>query len=160
MLFRSIAITANSVITNVLDQATYNSISNQLFQNSGVVTFPSWLEQYFGCTNNPGAAPHADPSGDGEDNYSKFLAGMNPTNRASYFHILSAIPQNNDMFVTWLAGGGRTNVLQVTTNLGENWSNVSPNIVLSGSGDSVTNYLDVGALNGNSTRFYRVLLVQ
>jgi hypothetical protein len=126
---------------------------------TGTVTFGSWLEQYFDCTNDPNAAPNADPSGDGEDNYTKFLAGMNPTNSASYFHILSATPVGNDLQVSWMCGGGRTNVLQTTTNLGGTWSNVSPNIVLAGSGDNVTNYLDVGAVTNTPARFYRVLLL-
>jgi hypothetical protein len=156
----TIYITPDSVTTNTLNQDMYNSISNQVFQNTGIVTFPSWLEQYFGCTNNPDAAPDAAPSGDGQDNYTKFLAGMNPTNSASYFHILSAAPEGNDMQVSWMCGGGRTNVLQTTTNLGGIWSDVSPDIVLAGDGDSVTNYLDVGAITNASARFYRVQLVQ
>jgi len=155
----TIYITPDSVTTNMLDQAMYNSISNQVFQNTGIVTFGSWLEQYFGCTNDPDAAPTADPSGDGQDNYTKFLAGMNPTNAASYFHILSATNEGNDMFVSWLCGGGRTNVLQTTTNLVGSWSNVSPNIVLAGDGDSITNYLDAGAVTNASARFYRVRLL-
>ena len=152
-------ITPDSVTTNVLNQAMYNSISNQVFQNTGIVTFPSWLEQYFGCTNNPDAAPTADPSGDGQNNYVKFLAGMNPTNAASYFHILSAASEGNNLRVSWMCGGGRTNVLQTTTNLGGTWSDVSPDIVLAGSGDSVTNYLDVGAVTNTPARFYRVRLL-
>jgi hypothetical protein len=50
--------------------------------------------------------------------------------------------------------------MQATINLGGSWFNVSPNIVLVGNGDSVTNYLDVGAVTNATTRFYRVLLVQ
>ncbi len=156
----TIYLTASNVATAPLDQATFNSISNQLFQANGTVTFGSWLVQYFGCTNNPDAAPTADPSGDGEDNYSKFLAGMNPTNSASYFHILSATPAGNDLLVSWLCGGGRTKLLQTTANLGGTWSNVSPDIVLAGSGDVTTNYLDVGAVTNAPARYYRVLLVQ
>lgn len=156
----TISVTTTSVSTAPLDQATYDSISNQVFQSTGIVTFPSWLEQYFDCTNDPDAQPNADPSGDGEDNYSKFLAGMNPTNYASYFHILAATPQGNDLMVSWMCGGGRTNVLQTTTDLGGSWSNTSPNIILAGSGDSVTNYLDVGAVTNSPARFYRVQLVQ
>jgi len=156
----TIHVTTSSVTTSALDQAAFNSVSNQVFQSTGIVTFGSWLEQYFDCTNDPAAAPTADPSGDGEDNYSKFLAGMNPTNSASYFHILSASLQGNDLLVTWLGGGGRTNVLQATTHLGGDWYNISPTMVLAGSGDSVTNYLDVGAVTNTPARFYRVQLVQ
>jgi hypothetical protein len=156
----TISVTVSNVTTASLNQATYDSISNQVFQATGTVTFGSWLEQYFDCTNDPAAAPDADPSGDGQDNYTKFLAGMNPTNAASYFHILSATPEGNDELVSWMCGGGRTNVLQTTTNLGGSWSAVSPSIVLAGNGDSVTNYLDVGAVTNTPARFYRVQLVQ
>ena len=156
----TISVTASTVTTAPLDQATFDSISNQLFQVTDTVTFGAWLEQYFDCTNDPDAAPTADPSGDGQDNYTKFLAGMNPTNSASYFHILSATHQGNDELVSWMCGGGRTNVLQTTTNLGGTWSNISPNIVLAGDSDSVTNYLDVGGFTNAPARFYRVLLVQ
>ena len=64
------------------------------------------------------------------------------------------------MRVNWTCGGGRTNVLQATTNLGGSWFDFSPIIVLADSGDSVTNYLDVGAVTNTPARFYRVLLVQ
>ncbi|MGH7952320.1 MAG: FecR family protein, partial [Limisphaerales bacterium] len=156
----TISVTTSSVTTAPLDQATYDSISNQVFQSTGTVTFGSWLEQYFDCTNDPDAQPTADPDGDGQDNYTEFLAGTDPTNSVSYFHILSATPQENNLMVSWMCGGGRTNVLQATTNLGGSWSNVSANIVLAGSGDSVTNYLDLGGVTNAPARFYRVQLVQ
>ncbi len=153
----TIVFDASNFSTSALTQATYDAMLTQVNQTNE--TFASWQGQYFGCTNDPDAALNADPSGDGQDNYTKFLAGMNPTNSASYFHILSATHQGNDELVSWMCGGGRTNVLQTTTNLGESWSNVSPNIVLAGDGDSVTNYLDVGAVTNGPSRFYRVLLL-
>lgn len=154
----TIVFDASNFSTSALTQATYDAMLAQVNQTDE--TFASWQVQYFDCTNDPDAAPAADPSGDGQDNYTKFLAGMNPTNPASYFHILSATPEGNNLLVSWLCGGGRTNVLQTTTDLGGTWSDVSPNIVLAGSGDSVTNYLDAGAVTNTPARFYRVQLVQ
>src|SRR5207302_2588180 len=143
----SIFLTASNVTTATLTQDMYNSISNQVFQATGTVTFQSWLVHYFGCTNNnPAAAPHADPDGDGQDNWTEFLAGTDPTSSASAFRILSATTEGNNLRVKWTCGGGRTIVLQTATDLGGSWSNVSPNIVLAGSGDTITNYLDVGAV--------------
>ncbi len=153
----TIVFDASNFSTSALTQATYDAMLAQINQTDE--TFASWQGQYFGCINDPDAAPTADPSGDGEDNYSKFLAGMNPTNTASYFHILSTTHQGNDELVSWMCGGGRTNVLQTTTNLGGSWFNVSPNIILAGDGDSITNYLDVGAVTNASARFYRVRLL-
>ena len=39
------------------------------------------------------------------------------------------------------------------------FTNVSPNIILPGSGDVVTNYLDLGGATNSSFRFYKVRLV-
>jgi hypothetical protein len=60
----------------------------------------------------------------------------------------------------WTSGGSRTNVVQVAADLaGGTYSNVSDNIILSGAGDCVTNYLDAGAVTNSLVRFYRVRLV-
>jgi PKD repeat protein len=120
--------------------------------------FQSWQVQYFGSTNNPAADPNADPDGDGQNNLSEFLAGTNPTNSASAFRILSAAGAQNGLLVTWMCGGGRTNILQTATDLNTPWSNLSPNLILPGSGDVITNYLDVGTLTNTPGRFYRVRL--
>ena len=36
--------------------------------------------------------------------------------------------------------------------------NISPNIVITGNGDIITNYLDIGAVTNWPARFYRVRL--
>ncbi len=156
----SIFITSNNVVTNVLTQAMYDSLSNAIVHVTGPVTLGSWLTYYFGCTNTAAAAPNADPDGDGQSNLNEFLAGTDPTSNASSFRILSAAAAGNDMRVTWICGGGRTNVLQSATKLGGNWSNVSANIFLAGSGDMPTNYLDIGATTNAAAKFYRVQLIQ
>jgi hypothetical protein len=46
----------------------------------------SWQNQYFG-TNNPMAAPGADPDGDGQTNLFEFTAGLVPTDPKSKFSI-------------------------------------------------------------------------
>ncbi len=154
----TIGLSANIVSTNVLTQATYDAMEALINQTNA--TFASWQVQYFGCTNNPAAAPGADPDGDGANNLAEYLAGTNPTNSASVFHILSANPAGNDLLVTWLCGGGRTNVLQATTNLSGPWLNISSNIVLLGTDDVTTNFLDLGGVTNASAKFYRVQLVQ
>ena len=157
----SIFITSNNVITNVLTHAMYDSLSNSIVQVTGPVTLGSWLTYYFGCTNNnAAAAPGADADGDGQNNLNEFMAGTDPTSSASTFRILSATATGNNIRVTWTCGGGRTNVLQSTTSLGGNWSNVSTNIVLLGSGDVRTNYLDAGTTTNALAKLYRVQLVQ
>jgi hypothetical protein len=69
------------------------------------------------------------------------------------------VPTNNDMLVSWTAGGGRTNVVQSATDLTGSYTNVSPNIILPGTGDVTTNYLDAGAATDAANRFYRIRLV-
>lgn len=100
-----------------------------------------------------------DPDGDGFSNLQEFQAGTDPTNSASAFRILGVAVTNDDLLVTWAAGGGRTNVVQVATDLAGGYSNVSPDIVLAGSGVVTTNYLDAGATTNGSSRYYRLRLV-
>jgi beta-glucanase (GH16 family) len=118
-----------------------------------------WKQQYGLNPFDPTVAA-ADPDGDGQSNLQEFLAGTDPTNNASSFHVVSTLPQGPDILITWMCGGNRTNVVQVVTGLvGGVYSNISDNIVLSGTGDCVTNYLDAGAVTNSLPHFYRVRLV-
>jgi len=116
-----------------------------------------WNQQYGFSPFDPTVAA-ADADGDGMSNLQEFLTGTDPTNSASYFHLISITSQGDDILITWMCGGGRTNVVQAAYDLINGYSNVSSNIVLSGSGDSVTNYLDTGAAT-NSPYFYRIQLI-
>jgi len=118
-----------------------------------------WKQQYGLDPFNLSVAA-ADPDGDGMSNLQEYLTGTDPTNNASYFHIISATPQGSDMLVTWECGGGRTNVLQANTDLvNGTYTNVSGNIIISGPGVSVTNYLDTGAVTNAPFLYYRIQLV-
>jgi len=64
-----------------------------------------------------------------------------------------------DLDVSWSAGGGRTNVVQAAADLTGSYTNVSPNIILPGSGDVTTNYLDARAATNAPARYYRIRLV-
>jgi alpha-galactosidase len=121
--------------------------------------FLAWQIRYFGSTGNPDAAASVDPDGDGMSNFQEYLAGTDPTNCTSAFRILGVVATNNDVLVTWATAGGRTNVLQSITGLGGSYTNVSPDIILPGSGDTTTNYPDTGAATNAANRFYRVRLV-
>jgi len=70
--------------------------------------FVTWQFQYFGCTNCPQAAPHADPLGKGMTNTNQFLAGLDPTNSASAFRATAAPASNGGFTVTWSSVGGKT----------------------------------------------------
>lgn len=101
----------------------------------------------------------ADPDGDGIPTWQELLAGTDPTNSASAFRILSIAPEGNDVRVTWRTVGGKTNAVQAASNLAGSYSDVSSNIIITGSSDTTTNYLDIGAVTNSPARFYRVRLV-
>ena len=128
-----------------------------------LTAFQQWQILYFGSTNNPSADPAADPDADGQNNLAEFLSGTNPTNSQSALRIISAVQQSTNVVITWATAGGFTNAVQATSgdaNNGytNNFTDVSGPIVISGSGDAITNYADGGVTNSPS-RFYRVRLV-
>ncbi|HTA28939.1 MAG TPA: immunoglobulin domain-containing protein, partial [Candidatus Cybelea sp.] len=59
-----------------------------------VTSYQSWQLQYFGCTNCPQADPNADPAGTGQNNWFKYIAGLDPTNPASRFVVTAAAVTN------------------------------------------------------------------
>jgi beta-glucanase (GH16 family) len=117
-----------------------------------------WKQQYGFNPFDPTVA-NADPDGDGMSNLQEYLAGTDPTNGASFFHIISVAPQGNDMLITWMSGGGVTNVVQATTNLALGYSDISTDIVTAGTGTSLTNsYVDPGGATNNPNQYYRIRL--
>ena len=130
---------------------------------SPLTPFQQWQEAHFGCTNCAGANATDDPDGDGMDNLAEFLAGTDPNNSASGLRIISALPQGNDVMITWKTGGGSTNIVQATGgdvsgNYATNFNDISGPIVIPGSGDVTTNYLDLGGATNMPSRFYRIRL--
>src|SRR5262249_29997905 len=116
-------------------------------------------EQAYGLDPLNAADANPDNDGDGISNLQEHLAGTDPTNSASAFRIVGVVATNNDVLVTWATAGGRTNVVQSASNISGSYSNVSSNIILPGSGDTTTNYLDAGAATNAAGRFYRIKLV-
>ncbi|HUJ12008.1 MAG TPA: immunoglobulin domain-containing protein [Verrucomicrobiae bacterium] len=154
--------TYSVIVSNSAGTAT--SASATLILQSSASPFQNWQTQYFGCTNCLRADPSADPDGDGMNNEAEFLAGSDPTNSASALHIISVLPQNNDIVVTWQTTGGHTNMVQATVGDGNggystNYVDISDVIILPGSIDLITNYVDVGGATNIPSRFYRVRLV-
>jgi hypothetical protein len=101
----------------------------------------------------------ADSDGDGQSDFAEYFAGTDPTNSASAVRISSVIQTNNDILITWQTTGGHTNVVQAAPDLSGSYSNVSLNIVITGSGDATTNFLDSGAATNGPSHYYRVRLV-
>jgi len=152
--------TYSVVVSNSVNAATSGSAMLAL---PGSSPFQTWQNQYFGNSTNPAAAPGADPLGKGISNTNQFLLGLNPTNPASVFRILSVVPQSNDVVIIWATGGGPTNVVQATggdVNGGyaTNFTDISGPIAIPGSGDTTNNYLDTGGATNNPSRYYRIRL--
>lgn len=142
---------------------TSTLVSNNLI--TVLSAFQAWQNQYFGCTNCAQAQPDADPLGKGISNTNQFLAGLNPTNFASLFRIISVAPQGSNVVITWTAAGTRTNAVQVMGGgtagaYGTNFTDISSSIILQGSVDVTTNYVDGGGATNAPSRFYRIRLVQ
>jgi hypothetical protein len=69
----------------------------------------------------------------------------------------------SNLRLTWATRAGRTNYVQVTSGTAgsytNNFTNLSPLIVASGTGNVVTNYLDVGGATNLPARYYRIRLI-
>ena len=98
------------------------------------------------------------------NNQAEFLAGTDPNSAASALQIISVVPQgSNDVLITWSTAGGYTNAVQAATGdpsngFSTNFTDVSGPIVISGSGNVTTNYVDGGGLTNGPSRYYRVRL--
>jgi T5SS/PEP-CTERM-associated repeat protein len=121
-----------------------------------------WKQQYGFDPLNPAVAT-TDPDGDGFSNLQEYLAGTDPTNSASYFHIVCVTPTNAaDVLVSWVTGDERTNALQATagdTSGGYNTNGFADIFTVTNTLGTVTNYLDAGAATNFPARYYRVRVV-
>jgi hypothetical protein len=120
----------------------------------------SWKQQYGLDAFDPNLA-NEDTDGDGMNNLDEYLTGTNPTNSASYFHIVSVTRETNNMRVKWTTQGGHTNRVYVSTGAAgggytNNFGNLSPFIIIPGTGASTTNYLDVGGATNGPGRYYHI----
>jgi len=76
--------------------------------------------------------------------------------------ITSITPQGSDIQITWSTTGGTTNALQATFGTPEyntNFVDISGPLIISGVGNTTTNYVDPGALTNSSAEYYRIRLV-
>ena len=79
------------------------------------------------------------------------------------FQVISLAPQGANVVITWKTAGVRTNAVQAASggSYGANgFADISGPIIINVSGDTTTNYTDVGGATNVPSRFYRVRLVQ
>jgi len=80
----------------------------------------------------------------------------------SPFNITAIAREGDDIRVTWTCGAAMTNVLQATSgavdgSYTDNFVDLSPQIILTGSASAVTtNFLDSGGATNSPPRYYRV----
>jgi hypothetical protein len=116
-----------------------------------------WEVQYF---SRIGVDPTADPDHDGGSNYQEYLAGTNPTNGTSFLRITSLAITGSDVAVNWTTVGGKSYIVQTNSTANGAFVDSTPVIVVPGTGESVTNYLDQNARANWPLRLYRVRLAQ
>jgi len=74
------------------------------------------------------------------------------------YQLLSATKEGNNLRVSWLTAGGRTNTVQAAGSVSGTFSDVSAAIRIPGVGLVTTNYLEIGGAT-NLARFYRLKAV-
>jgi hypothetical protein len=115
-----------------------------------------WEVRYFGRI---GVDPKADPDTDGMSNNAEFLAGTNPTNSASLLRITSLTVTGENVVVNWTTVGGKGYIVQTNSSANGSFVDSSPAIVVPGTGEGMTNYLDLRGRTNGPLRFYRVRLI-
>jgi hypothetical protein len=85
------------------------------------------------------------------------------TNTSSFLVTSIASTNTTDILITWTTTGGTTNVVQVNpgdvnSSYTTNFTDLSPFIIVSGSGASSTNYSDAGGATNFPSRYYRIRL--
>jgi PKD repeat protein len=119
--------------------------------------FQAWQLQYFGCTNCPQAQTNADSDSTGQNNFFKYVAGLNPTNPAAIF-AFQVVPVTNQP--TWKnisfspVVAGRTYTPQFSTDLGSGvWQRLTTLVPPVTNGTQVT-FTDTNAVM--LQEYYRV----
>jgi hypothetical protein len=71
------------------------------------------------------------------------------------YRILSTTLQGDNLVVTWLTAGGRTNTGQKASSLSAGFSDLSSPVIIAGVGLVTNSYVDIGGAT-NGARFYRM----
>ena len=118
---------------------------------------PDAFEDANGLDKNSAADAVNDLDGDGASNLSEYLAGTNPRDPSSTFRITDIVKESNGIRITWKTAGGQINQLQSASSLVSNaFSDLGPQVVVSGNGDRTVSQFDVRTLPAGSSIYYRV----
>lgn len=106
-------------LSGSLNLTVLDTIPDNFGTYAGDTLPDDWQVQYFGV-DNPLAAPHADPTGGGQDNLFKYIAGLDPLDVNSRFAIASApVPSQPGQMRIIISPvlAGRTYTVRTTTDL-------------------------------------------
>ncbi len=122
-------------------------MGSQAFQTNGIL----FNGQY---TLSAAAAGGGDSGGSGS-------YGLDMEFQPLPFQITSVAAQSNNVLLTWTTTGGSINVVQASNgdasgNYSNNYFNLSPLLVIPGSGATNASYVDVGGATNFPSRYYRV----
>ena len=99
-----------------------------------------------------------DPDHDGQNNLAEYLAGTDPRSAASSFRILSATPfVGHNVRLTWTTVGGHCYVVQTATSPAARFTDCSPVLTVTGTGEGTTSYTCLGGASGDAA-YYRIRL--
>ncbi len=123
-------------------------------QYAGDALPDSWQDMFFG-PNNPLAAPDADPTGTGQNNYFKYIAGLDPTDPTSKFVVNvepdPPTPGTVDIKIEPVFGNRTYTLFSATQLSPPNWMPVDSVAVPDGAGFRFSQTVTPG-----TNRFYHV----
>jgi hypothetical protein len=135
------------------DRNTARGISNWTTGDTDGNGLPDWWElKYFGVLT--GTDPNADPDHDGVSNLNEYLAGTNPTNAASYFHIVS-VTRGSPTKILVTCEPGKFYTLFWVDDIATNWNVVAGQYRIP---SSVEGVIELDDATSATNRFYRVKL--
>jgi hypothetical protein len=114
-----------------------------------------WRLQHFGdgLSDTGDAAAGADPDHDGVPNMAEYVAGTDPLDSSSVFHIQAGRNPDGDLNLTWSVQTGRVYRLECKSSLDQtNWDTVADNLTGAGGAVFQTNVPPPPSLQ----RFYRL----
>jgi hypothetical protein len=128
--------------------------------NNGVINSLLGAANFDGGLTGTGKVLNADDDDDrdGVTNLGEARAGTDPLNPGSFFHVIAVGRNGGDLQLTVLCGGGRTNQLEHAATPGGPYANLGAPVILSGTGDVITDFVVPGVLNNATQGYFRVRL--
>ncbi|HMP90568.1 MAG TPA: hypothetical protein PJ991_10220 [Kiritimatiellia bacterium] len=135
------------------DQIALYSMDNDFdIDNDGLPD--AWEYLYSGSYT--GLSPHVDSDFDGFNNYEEYLAGTDPTDEHSYFHVTGGA-SGHHLYLSWLGMSGRTYQIYFATNLlgHQTWQGLPGGFEIMGL-DGIMEHVEV--MTNDAFRAYRLRL--